>query len=209
MRPVRLSPLLRPQSPSAVLLLLQRLLRQKGGVHPAPLAEAAARPPALPAHACFVLALAATSQAESGCAMTASVLAGAAFPPSPRGGVGSGAAAAGSLSAAWVPCFLRSWLRPRRRAGPARMTEAVPRCTRWAGKGVRCRGRQGALTSRARHSRDSRLHEPRASRAGSSRLRRAGARARTPSSGLGCSLLCSRPREAYFDGRHSRLAGGQ
>lgn len=83
-RPVRLSPLLRPQSPSAMLLLLQRLLRQKGGVHPAPLAEAAARPPALPAHACFVLAPAATSRAESGCAMTASVLAGAASAQRPR-----------------------------------------------------------------------------------------------------------------------------
>lgn len=45
-RPVRLSPLLRPQFPSPEML--QRLLRQKGGVHSALLAEAeaAARPPA-------------------------------------------------------------------------------------------------------------------------------------------------------------------
>lgn len=61
-RPVRLSPLLRPQSPSAELL--RRLLQQKGGVHPAPLAEAAALPPARPAHACFVLAPAGISGAE-------------------------------------------------------------------------------------------------------------------------------------------------
>lgn len=30
-----------------------------------------------------------------------------------------------------------------------------------------------------------------------------------PGSGLGYSLLCSRPREAYFDGWRSRLSGGQ
>lgn len=88
-RPVRLSPLLRPQSPSAEML--QRLLRQKGGVHSGALlaeaeAEAAARPPArLPAHACFVHAPAGTSRAESGCTMTASVL----------GGGGSSAVASG------------------------------------------------------------------------------------------------------------------
>lgn len=46
-RPVRLSPLLRPQSPSAEVRR-RRLLRQKGGVHPAPPAEAAARAPARP-----------------------------------------------------------------------------------------------------------------------------------------------------------------
>lgn len=42
---------------------------------------------------------------------------------------------------------------------------------------------------------------------GSTRLRRA--RARAPGSGLGGSRLCSRPREAHFDGSRSRLAGGQ
>jgi hypothetical protein len=40
-----------------------------------------------------------------------------------------------SLQPGFRAFVLRGWLRPRRRAGPARMTEAVPRCTRWAGKG--------------------------------------------------------------------------
>lgn len=84
-RPVRLSPLLRPQSPSAELL--RRLLQQKGGVHPAPLAEAAALPPARRTR---VLSSRRPESAEqkSGCAMTASVLAWAAL--------AQGASAAGS-----------------------------------------------------------------------------------------------------------------
>lgn len=74
------------------------------------------------------------------------------------------------------------------------------------GEGARCRRGQGALTSPARHSRGSRLHVPRASPARSTSLRRGRARPRTR---LPRSLLCSRPREAHFDGSGSRLSGGQ
>lgn len=60
--------------------------------------------------------------------MTASVLAGAAFPPS---------APELRLQELRSPglCVLPGWRRPRRRAGPARMTGDVPKRTRWAGKG--------------------------------------------------------------------------
>lgn len=205
-RPVRLSPLQHPQSPSAELLLLRRrlLLRQKGGVHPARLAEAAARAPgrphALPAHACFVLAPAGSSRAESGVRDDRLRPGGGGF-----SAVGSGASAAGAPQ----PGSVRSpGLAEAAAEGGACSDDW--RCAKAhavGGEGVRRRARQGALTSRARHSRDSGLHVPRASRAGSTGLRRASARA--PDSGLGCSLLCSRPREAYFDGWRSRLSGGQ
>lgn len=59
------------------------------------------------------------------------------------------------------PSGLPGWLWPRRRAGPARMTEAVPERTRWAGKGSGAGEGKGTLTSPARHSRGSRLHVPR------------------------------------------------
>lgn len=79
------------------------------------------------------------------------------------------------------------------------------RCARaraLGGEGVGRRGGRGALTSRARHARGL-----------SRRLHRAaeGSRPRwgTPGSALGRSRLCSRPREAHFDGSRSPPAGGQ
>ncbi|XP_005359606.2 enolase-phosphatase E1 [Microtus ochrogaster] len=86
------------------------------------------------------------------------------------------------------------------------MTEAVPKRTRWAGKGSGAGQGKGTLTSPARHSRGSRLHVPRPCH--SRRLHQAAEGSR-PRSGLGGSRLCSRPREAHFDGLRSRLAGGQ
>ncbi|MEJ1276774.1 enolase-phosphatase 1 [Cricetulus griseus] len=67
-------------------------------------------------------------------ATTLSVLAGtAAFPPSPRGAVCSGGGEGARLQDRRSPmraAGLPGWLRPRRRAGPARRTEAVPKRTR-------------------------------------------------------------------------------
>lgn len=89
------------------------------------------------------------------------------------------------------------------------MTEDVPKRTRWAGKG------SGAGEGKG-HSRPGRATQ------GTPVCTRPGPPARAPpgyggpapalgvpGSGLGYSLLCSRPREAYFDGWRSRLSGGQ
>lgn len=111
-----------PQCGAAATAGTAWLLREKGGVHPK---LQRARPPSRPAHACSVLAP--DPRRPPGWWRLFRRRRGAV---SPRGG-GSRLQDRSSPGPSGLPC----WLWPRRRAGPARMTEAVPRRTRWAGKG--------------------------------------------------------------------------
>lgn len=167
------------------------------------------------AHACFVFELAGTSRTGSGraAAPPGSCAARAPLPLPPQARRTKGASLLGDQPGSGQRSQVnQNPARPLLRAENGRRAEGRSNYCKYAKaealgrERARCRRGQGALTSPARHSRGSRLHVPRASPARSTSLRRARARPRTR---LPRSLLCSRPREAHFDGSGSRPSGGQ
>jgi hypothetical protein len=180
---------------------------EKGGLRSA-LAAKAASALVCRAHACFVLTLAENQPNRK------RVRGG----PSGgrRGGGASSAAASGTpagearqtspagLCRSRGPARPPSGLEGARRAGPGQVTVETPKRRQWAGRGW-VQERAGGT-----HIPGAPLAGLQSARAlGLSRWLHQSAEGALSRTELPRSLLCSRPREAHFDGSLSRLAGGQ